>query len=87
MIFVPKEENSSASADGGTVREGAKLEPAYVSRGLMVDEVKLSLLDASDVAAGIRKKGVDGVFAVLVIQPASVPVSDGEVWTNHLDKM
>jgi hypothetical protein len=63
--------------------EGAKLKPADIRSRLLIDVVELGLLDASDVTSGIGEEGVDGVFASLVIKTAGVPISNGEIRTDH----
>jgi hypothetical protein len=63
--------------------EGEKLKTADIRSRLLIDVVEFGLLGASDVKAGIGEEGVDGVFASLVIKTAGVPISNGEIMTDH----
>jgi hypothetical protein len=76
VVFIPKEQDSSPSAGGRSVGKGAKSMAPNVSRGLVVDEVELSLLDACNVASGLRESGMHRVFPSLIIQPADVPADN-----------
>jgi hypothetical protein len=49
------------------VREGAKPKTSNVRRSLLINVVKFGLLEASNMAKGIRKESVNGVLTALII--------------------
>jgi hypothetical protein len=63
--------------------EGSKPKSADIRSRLLVDVIKLGLLNASNMTAGISEEGVNSVFTGLIIKSTGVPISDGDVRTDH----
>jgi hypothetical protein len=88
MIIIPEQEDASPGANGWSVREGSESKASDVRRSLLVNVlvnvVKFGLLDTSNMTKGIREESVDCVFTALIIKSTGVPISNGQIWSNHL---
>ena len=64
---------------------GERSQPIIPNVGciLMVDEIHLCFLQASDVARGVGEEGVHIVFMGLVVEAPSVPVRDVDDQIYH----